>query len=143
MTTPISKKVQTEVYAQGNAGVLRNPAGENFSNIGAALGGEINYKGTYLKAEAGIGTAVTGKVELGHEFDIGKNLGFEIFSKAQTIRNLKSNSYHTEFDTRMNGEINEVPYSIGNLHTGDAKWYSGETRLGAAAKLNFKSKNAK
>lgn len=75
------KKVQTEVYAQGNAGVLRNPAGENFSNIGAALGGEINYKGTYLKAEAGIGTAVTGKVELGHEFDIGKNLGFEIFRK--------------------------------------------------------------
>ena len=143
MTIPISKKVQTEFYAQGNAGVLRNPAGENFSNIGAALGGEINYKGTYLKAEAGAGTALSGRVELGHEFDIGKNLGFEISSKAQTIRNLKSNSYHTEFDTRMNGEINGVPYSIGNLHTGDSKWYSGETRLGAAAKLNFKSKNAK
>lgn len=43
----------------------------------------------------------------------------------------------------MNGKINGVPYSIGNLHTGDAKWHSGETRLGAAAKLNFKSKNAK
>lgn len=120
MTIPISKKVQTEFYAQGNAGVLRNPAGENFSNIGAALGGEINYKGTYLKAEAGAGTALSGRVELGHEFDIGKNLGFEISSKAQTIRNLKSNSYHTEFDTRMNGEINGVPYSIGNLHTGDS-----------------------
>ena len=72
MTIPISKKVQTEFYAQGNAGVLRNPAGENFSNIGAALGGEINYKGTYLKAEAGAGTALSGRVELGHEFDIGK-----------------------------------------------------------------------
>ena len=81
MTTPISKKVQTEVYAQGNAGVLRNPAGENFSNIGAALGGEINYKGTYLKAEAGIGTAVTGKVELGHEFDIGKTWDSKFFRK--------------------------------------------------------------
>lgn len=143
MADPITNKPVVTGYAQVNAGIVRNPAAECFSNLGAAVGGEVNYRGTYLKAEAGAGSALTGKAELGHEFDIGKNMGLDISAKAQTTKNLRANNYHTEFDTRMNSEISGVPYSMGNLHIGDAKWYSGETRLGAGAELNFKSKNAK
>ena len=61
MTIPISKKVQTEVYAQGNAGVLRNPAGENFSNIGAAVVGTVCGAGGYEKYHSvAVGTGECG-----------------------------------------------------------------------------------
>lgn len=147
MTNPVSNKVQAEVYVQGNAGAVRNPAGESFSNIGTTLGGEVNYKGTYLKAEAGAGTALSGKLEVGHEFDIGKNMGLDLSAKVQTATSTKTNEFNHDFTTHANGNIKtetgDIPFDIKSGDAVVAQWHSGEARLGGAAELTFKSKNAK
>lgn len=141
MTQPIknNSKAQVKVYAQANEGVVHNPAGENFSDIGAKLGGEVNYKGTYLKAQAGAGTSLSGKVELGHEFDIGKNMGLDISAKAQTTRSLYENKSHFTENVHIENTINSLDIKKDIM----TEWHSGETRFGLNAKMNFKSRIAK
>ncbi len=144
MTTPITEqpKVQVKGYAQANTGVVINPAGESYSNIGATLGGEVNYKNSYIKAEGGAGTALSGKVELGHEFDIGKNMGLDISAKAQATRSRQSKNF-TFNASQMDVEINGQNYPNECSAKASVKRNSGETRLGGGVKLNFKSKNVK
>lgn len=145
MTPPIQNKpvITAKGYAQANAGVIKNAADEVYSNLGATIGGEVNYKNTYLRGEAGAGTALTGKLEIGHEFDIGKNMGLDLSAKGQYTRSNSTSSLHAIFDYTESGETNGVPYTKQELRTANVNWNAGETRLGAQAELTFKSKNAK
>lgn len=137
-------KPQVKAYAQANAGIVHNPAGKNFSNIGATLGGEVNYKSTYLKAQGGAGTALSGKIELGHEFDIGKNMGLEVSAKAQTTRSLVTNELQYNSNKKTNYKLgNGIQYETNFSDEVEVNWKPGETRVGMGTKLNFKSKLAK
>lgn len=138
MTGEITERragVQVSGYAQANVGIIKNLADEKYANIGAALGGEINYKGTYLKAEAGAGTALTGKFELGHEFDLGKNMGLDISAKATANKTLKSSKLMSNFNYNVNGILGEM--------SSVTTWHPGEVRVGLQPELTFKSKNDK
>ena len=118
-------------YAQAGAGIIRNPAKENYLNVGATLGGEANYKGTYLRAEVGAGTAFTGKAQFGHEFELKPNVGLDLSAKAQISSGTSQNQFHVT--------VNADDYTERAYH----KWHPGEARLGGAAQLSFKSKQAK
>ena len=138
MTGEITERragVQVSGYAQANGGIIKNPADEKYANIGAALGGEINYKGTYLKAEAGAGTALTGKLELGHEFDLSKNMGLDISAKATANKTLKSSKLMSNFNYNVNGILGEM--------SSVTTWHPGDVRVGLQPELTFKSKNDK
>lgn len=145
MTDSIQNKpaITTKGYVQVNAGVIKNAAEEAYSYLGATLGGEVNYKNTYLRGEAGAGTALTGKLEIGHEFDIGKNMGLDLSAKGQYSRNNFESSLYMGVGSGMNMNINGVSYPVENVQTANANWKAGETRLGAQAELTFKSKHAK
>lgn len=126
-------------YAQANAGFIRNAANEGYTNLGATIGGEVNYKGTYLRAAVGEGTVLTGKIEAGHEFDIGKNMGLDLSANAQASRSNYTNQVvHTlNANYNDNGEVKNLQANSS------ASWQPGETRVGAKAQLTFKSSAAK
>ena len=147
--TESRERVQVNIYAQANGGIIKNPIDEKFSNIGAALGGEVSYKGTYLRGEAGVGTALSGKLEAGHEFDLGKNFGLDLSAKAQAAKSLKANSLTTTFDTRTSGtiavengatgEYENVPFSLGRFQQESSTWKPGENRVGVQAELTYQN----
>ena len=145
MTKPISAKpaVTTKGYAQANLGIIQNAAGENYTNIGATLGVQANYKNTYMKGEAGAGTALTGKIELGHEFDIGKNMGLDLSAKGQYSRAMQKSSFHAEVQEVSQTSQNGVVYTTKNGATIESRWHASEMRLGTQAELTFKTKRAK
>jgi len=153
MTEPVvAQKIQVSGYTGVQAGIESTPlyriATENNIRIksdshldaGAVLGGEANYKGTFARAEVGLGTALSGKVELGHTFDIGRNMGLELSAKAQTSRSLigKNQAY-----VRAEAvDISDTMQLRDGAEAGE-DWSSGVKRLGAAAKLTFGSKKVK
>ena len=151
MTEPIANKVQVTGYTGVQAGVVNTPSSQEtvttpgqlritnptstYMNAGAILGGEISYKGSFARAEVGAGTALSGKIELGHSFDIGRNMGLELSGKAQANMNLIKSDYSAS-----------VYAGDNNLSSGAGikqKWRPGETRLAGAAKLTFGSAKAK
>ena len=64
------KSLNANAYVQALAGIINTPVKESYQYAGVELGGNLNFKGTYLNAQAGIGSALFGEVKLGHEFDI-------------------------------------------------------------------------
>ena len=151
MADPITNKVQVTGYTGVQAGVVNTPSSRvtiatpgqvritnptsTYMNAGAILGGEISYKGSFARAEVGAGTALSGKIELGHSFDIGRNMGLELSGKAQANMNLIKNKLKFS-STAVNN----------NLTSGvevNQKYNTGETRLAGAAKLTFGSTKAK
>lgn len=130
-------------YVQANAGIISNAAKEKYTNAGIAIGGQVNYKKTYLRGEAGAGTALTGKLELGHEFDIGKNMGLDLSAKSQYSSSAFKNNSTIELRDRDVVTQNGVTYSSENVAISDTQWHPGEIRTGAQAELTFQSKHAK
>ena len=129
----------TQTTPNANA-IVVSAKNDTYLNVGAVLGGEANYKGTFARAEVGLGTALNGKVELGHEFGIGKNMGLELSAKAQTSRSL--------VDKNIASVIAQTAYNSDNFNVeqktvSKKEWHSGMDRLGAGVKLTFGSKKAK
>ena len=156
MTNPVSKsnKVQFTGYAGAQAGLVRNVSNEIYANAGAMLGGEINYKGTFLRAQIGRGTATSKSVELGHTFDIGRNMGLELSAKAQDSRSLiakgdacatiNSKAQGTVTDkNKETGENAQVLYNYSDSAKIKTKWSMADSRLGGQAKLTFGSSTAR
>ena len=151
MADPITNKVQVTGYAGAQAGVVNTPSSQvsqfnpgqvrffnptdTYMNAGAVLGGEISYKGSFARAEVGAGTALSGKIELGHSFDIGRNMGLELSGKAQANMNLIKSDYSAS----VYAGDNNLASGVGIKQ----KWRPGETRLAGAAKLTFGSTKAK
>lgn len=146
MTLPVSNRPQLKGYVGAHAGMIKNPVGEKYSNIGLNAGAKLDYKNTYLKTELQAGTAVGAEVKLGHEFDLGKNIGLDTYGTAsinigkdQTdYREVEHKGiYHSAFNP------DAEPYVRGKKYGIHAKWTSGEKRMGVGAQLTFKAKNVK
>lgn len=151
MTEPVSNKVQLSGYTGVQAGVINTPSSQEtvanpgqlrisyptstYMNAGAILGGEISYKGSFARAEVGAGTALSGKIELGHTFDIGRNMGLELSGKAQANMNLIKSDYSADVVVVDNNSVTGAGI--------EQKWRPGETRLAGATKLTFGSTKAK
>lgn len=132
MTTPITNTpVKTNAYVQVEGGV-NNYTNTKQANLGAALGGEISKGGTFAKAEVGCGTAFKAKAEVGHEFNIGKNMGLELSANAQYTQ---SNKHSTaDFKTTYTNSYESKEFST------TTSWKDGLRKAGGALALNFKGK---
>ena len=145
--------IEKSGYVQLHTGGVHNPAGRSYDNTGIGVGGKLNYKGTYLSAELAGGTAMAGKVQLGHEFDLGKNFGLDLSAKAQGSFATKRSKNDTHIDLtttqaltykdEQTGAVKQESATIGDRFDIHTDWVDGETRLGAGAQFTFKSKNFK
>ena len=132
MTIPITNTpVKANAYVQVEGGV-NNYTNAQQANLGAALGGEISKGGTFAKAEVGYGTAFKAKTEVGHEFNIGKNMGLELSANAQYTRS----NHHSTADTKIT-YMN--PYE-SKEYSSTTSWKDGLRKAGGALALNFKGK---
>ena len=144
MTNPVSNKVQVTGYAGVQAGIIKSLSDNAYLNSGATLGGQVSYKGTFLRGQVEAGTALGGKVELGHTFDIGRNMGLELSAKAQMNKSLiGNNSYNVKFENNFNINNQNASVEIPSHSDFSTNWKGGETRLGASAKLTFGSEKAR
>ena len=152
MTEPLSNKVQLTAYAGVQGGVIKSPTDKAYTNSGAILGGEINYKGTFLRGQVEAGTALGGKLELGHTFDIGRNMGLELSAKAQFNKSLiGNNTYNASADVVHNYDLNVTDnqnaylVNVTSPVSSDfsTSWKGGETRIGLGAKYTFGSNKVK
>lgn len=127
-STPLNK----EAYAQVQAGAYSPTAGKANLNVGALLGGEISKNGTYANAEVGLGSSFSASVKVGHEFNIGKNMGLELSANGEYLRsNLEST-----FKSHIEG------YQPNGQEYADLKstWNDGYKKAGAGLSLNFNGK---
>lgn len=135
-------------YAGIQAGAVKNAANETYANAGGVVGGQVNYKNAFLKAQVGMGTAMSNEVQLGYNFNLGKNMGLEISAKSQNSRSLISDEvtnnpidYHGSCDISTANGTQSVQYTgHTDLSLSHPK---SDSRLGAQAKLTFGSKNTK
>ena len=82
--------------------------------------------------EAGYGTAFKAKTEVGHEFNIGKNMGLELSANAQYTRS----NHHSTADTKI---TYTNPYECKE-YSSTTSWKDGLRKAGGALALNFKGK---
>lgn len=130
MTQPITTNttpVKTNAYVQAEGGV-NNYTNARGLNLGATLGGEINKGGTYANAEIGYGTAFKAKAEVGHEFNIGKNMGLDLSANAEYKKSTVSSTYTTSLRT------NNAMVIDSN------KWHDGLKKAGTALMMSFHGK---
>lgn len=130
MTQPITTNttpVKTNAYVQAEGGV-NNYTNARGLNLGATLGGEINKGGTYANAEVGYGTAFKAKAEVGHEFNIGKNMGLDLSANAEYKKSTVSSSYTTSLRTDNAMVIDSN------------KWHDGLKKVGTALMMSFHGK---
>lgn len=127
-----TKPVQTKAYVQAEGGV-NNYVNNKGVNLGATIGGELSKGNTYAKAEVGCGTALKAEAEIGHEFDIGKNMGLELSANAASVESMiPTVLYESTIIRRENGTLEEW-----KRHT---KWLDGIKKAGGAMMLSFHGK---
>ena len=129
MTQPITNTtpVKANAYVQVEGGV-NNYTNARELNLGASLGGQINKGKTYANAEVGYGTTFKARAEVGHEFNIGKNMGLELSGNAEYIKSTVSNTYTTSLRT------NNAMVIDSN------KWHDGLKKAGTALMMSFHGK---
>lgn len=133
MTQPITntKPVKTNAYVQVEGGV-NNYTNAQELNLGATLGGQISKAETYANAEVGYGTAFKAKAEIGHEFNIGKNMGLELSGNAEYVKSNTTSEYRSNFSLDANGE--KTSLSSNN------RWHDGFKKAGGALMMTFAGK---
>ena len=150
-----AKRVQLQGNTQLQAGVVNTVANETYSDIGLKLNGQLKINDktgfTHLGASFGAGTARSAEIELGHEFNIGKNMGLDISGKAginasnatfSAMSTAKTDVYNEYQGTAMCPEGHLTDYTMGvySSETGivASNWHPGETRLAGSVKFNYK-----
>ena len=130
MTQPITTNttpVKTNAYVQAEGGV-NNYTNARGLNLGATLGGEINKGGTYANAEIGYGTAFKARAEVGHEFNIGKNMGLELSGNAEYKKSTTPSAFHSSFSAEG--------YTMSRTN----EWHDGLKKAGASLMMTFNGK---
>lgn len=130
MTQPITTNttpVKTNAYVQAEGGV-NNYTNARRLNLGATLGGEINKDGTYANAEIGYGTAFKARAEVGHEFNIGKNMGLELSGNAEYKKSTTPSAFHSSFSAEG--------YTMSRTN----EWHDGLKKAGASLMMTFNGK---
>ena len=149
MTQPMNveqPKVKASAYVQPTVGGVNLGRENGFATIGLALGGQVQLKdGTYAKAEVAGGTYLGAKASVGHEFNIGKNMGLDLSVNGQFLQNRQSSSVIFTNNTKINvnnlsnGESN--CYNYESLHVGI--WNEGDSRVNGKAMFNLNGKAGK
>ena len=143
----IASKVQVAGYTGIQAGTINNSS-ESYLYTGAILGGEVNYRGAFARAEVLGGTALGAKAQIGYEFDLGRNMGLELSAEAQrniNIASKQSKTYDTSSMSLIEARLEqlgvEVPTEIkannGLDNNLSSTWFKGMTKLGAKALYKF------
>lgn len=130
MTQPITTNttpVKTNAYVQAEGGV-NNYTNARGLNLGATLGGEINKGGTYANAEIGYGTAFKARAEVGHEFNIGKNMGLELSGNAEYKKSTTPSAFHSSFSAEG--------YTMSRTN----EWHDGLKKAGVSLMMTFNGK---
>jgi hypothetical protein len=127
-TTPATRAI----YVQANGGQIKDVG----DNLGVVIGTELTKGNSHLEAEAGVGTNYTAKLEAGHTFDIGKNMGLDLSLNTQGA--IAANKTRVSMTTNVEIPEREEPISA---HFDD-KYRRMSFRGGAKAQLQFQpSKN--
>ncbi|MBR1775710.1 hypothetical protein IJ750_01380 [bacterium] len=129
--------LNTELFVQAQAGAVRNAANDKYANAGVAGGVKVEKNGNYLKAEAGIGTALSGKLELGHDFALNKSktMGIGLSANAEASRAFATNEQNVNITSEARMIINDVEQNaISNLSS-QAKWHPNNLSFGAKAEM--------
>lgn len=149
MTEPV-KQLQLTGYAGLQAGNVKSTT-LRYTDAGAVLGAEAKCGNAFLRGQIGAGTAFSGKVQAGYDFDLGKNMGLELSAKAQAGRAVKP----TELNAKL---ISNHIINIQNSNTGEVitevisnqsdsniktKVPNGEMKAGAEAMLTYNGKRVK
>ena len=139
--------VQTRTYAQAQMG-YRNLSGNGVNATTIGLGTQAQYKGFHAGAEVNVGTVLNGKLEVGKEFNLGKNWSLDVSERAEgTLSMGKSNRSVVMYDAIQNQEIevNGQNISISNNTTAVAKdsQKPGEIRVGTSFMATHTGKNIK
>ncbi len=129
-------------YAGVKAGSMTPSAGGTFNTNVAILGAQVEKNGTYLKAEVGAGTALTAKIEAGHEFGIAKNMGLDLSANVQASKSFSKNSITVNdgLNTDMNVATPFGDVLINNSQNELLKssWRPTDLRAAARAQLKYK-----
>ena len=96
------------------------------------IGGQISKSGTFAKAEVGYGTAFKARAEVGHEFNIGKNMGLELSANAAYTKATEKSSYNATTTFTADNQVQTM--SMIN------KWYDGFQKAGGALMMTFNGK---
>lgn len=130
-TTQVKTPVKKEAYVQVGGGV-NNYGNTTAPDIGVTLGGQVSKNGTYAKTELGCGTALKAKVEVGHEFGIGKNMGLELSANAEYVKQ----SYDSKFTSNVSIDHDGQHVDAKNEH----RWHDGVKKAGGALMMTFNGK---
>lgn len=129
MTQPITNTtpVKTNAYVQVEGG-KNNYVNDQELSLGATLGGQIQKGGTYANAEVGYGTTFKAKAEVGHEFNIGNNMGLELSGNAEYKKSTMPTVLHSSLTVGRN--------SIEGVD----KWHNGLKKAGISLMMTFQGK---
>lgn len=122
-----AQPVKAKAYVQAETGV-NNYTNTKELNLGATLGGQISKGGTYAGAEVGYGATFKAKAEVGHEFNIKKNMGLELSGNAEYRRSTTPSTFSTSLT------VGDDSYS------NNTKWYDGLKKAGVGLMMTFKGK---
>lgn len=133
MTEPVTKTttqpVNAKFYVKAEGGAY-NKYNVKTETIGLALlGGEITKGGAHTKAEVGYGTGLGAAANAGYEFNLGKNVGFDLAANAEYYRSNTSET--TKLYMSIDGQ---EPMSLVNKNN------NGYFKAGGQALFNFKGK---
>lgn len=150
MTNPV-KNVKLSGYTGLQAGMIKNASSETFTNAGVVAGGEVNYKGTFLRGQVGFGTAASSSLQFGHTFDIGRNMGLELSANAQNTMSSISKGHASSdmpyslnsFSNNKEGGQIETTTDVSGYSKTESSWRKSDSRYGVQAKLTFGSSRAK
>lgn len=138
MTEPIitaQPKEQPKVtYNAGLQAGYKQYGVDEIPLFGATAGAKVEYKGFHAGAELTAGTALSGNIEVGKEFDINKNWGLDLSANANhTVSMLGKNKIHIEQNIQG---VEDAPYA-------HAEWRPGISTAGVKAMANYTSNNGK
>ena len=141
-----------EFYTGLQAGYTRNQSQSPWLDTGAIVGGRVNLRGNYLQAEVGIGTALSGQIELGHTFDTGKKTELDLYANVKANRsNLKSEK-HVNLSTAKTTvgidstlDVEQMRYNVdvqcsipGDSLSSTMNYNQGQIRFGAGTRFKYK-----
>ena len=151
MTNPL-KNLTLTGYVGAQAGHVQSTQ-LGYHDAGLVLGAEARYNNVFLRGQLGAGTAFSGKIQAGYDFDLGKNMGLELSAKAQIGQSVRPHELITNVYTNREIATVNSTYIGGNSHavtssdvTETVKEYflievpNGEKKAGAEVMLTYEGK---
>lgn len=136
-------KTQFTGYVQAEGGAY--DAGKSGRGYAGVAGGvTLEKNSTFVKAKAGVGTAIKAELEAGHEFKLGKNTGLELAGNVSVVSNNSFNSCTYSYADNIRIEYSQDGEQLSSEFVtqgiGVQSWKDGYAKAGASAMLTFGGK---